>query len=224
MRKLLLLFTMSTLLLGEASTAQTQTTAVTNTTKELTFTNEQFYDSNGTFLKEKAKDAIMELLAYHKYPVFPGMREKINVTDYNVGNFAKLGLSSLTFVNNEKDQYMLMELFVLPGQMLGEHRHIAASGNPAKMEGWLVKYGKSYIAGIGENNRDQFPQVVIPKEHWNGKVSSNNIIESNPGDFAQLKEKGSYHWQFGGPEGAILAEVANVHTAEGVKRPDPKME
>ena len=53
---------------------------------------------------------------------------------------------------------------------------------------------------------------------------SNNIIESNPGDFAQLKEKGSYHWQFGGPEGAILAEVANVHTAEGVKHPNPKME
>lgn len=39
MRKLLLLFTVSTLLLGEASTAQTQTTAVTNPTQELTFTN-----------------------------------------------------------------------------------------------------------------------------------------------------------------------------------------
>lgn len=223
MKKFILLFTLTATLFTLNGVAQEQKLTNQQPKKELHFTNDQFYDSEGNFLKEKAKDAIIELLEYHNYPIFNGLREKIAVSDYNVGNFAKLGLSSVMFVNNEKDQYMLMDLFVLPGQMLGEHRHVAAAGNPAKMEGWLVKYGKSYIAGIGENNRDKFPHVVIPTTHWNGKVSSNHIIESNPGDFAQLKEEGSYHWQFGGPEGAILTEVANVHTGAGVKRPDPKM-
>ncbi|MCG9791206.1 cupin domain-containing protein [Flavobacterium algicola] len=218
-----LLFIMSLVMLSYSTVTAQANPASAKDISNLQFTNSQFYDSNGNFLKEKAKDAVMQLLAYHQYPVFEGMREKINVTDYGVGNFAKLGLSSITFVNNEKEHYMLMDIFILPGQMLGEHRHIAAAGNPAKMEGWLIKYGSSYIAGIGEDNTANFPQVVIPQEHWEGKTSSKHITEAKPGDFLNLLEKGSYHWQFGGKEGAILSEAANVHTPSGVKRPDPKM-
>lgn len=223
MKKTLFLFSLAMLSYSSMTVAQNKMDSTIVTSPNLQFTNEQFYDSSGVFLKEKAKDAVMQLLAYHHYPVFEGMREEINVTDYGVGNFAKLGLSSITFVNNEKEKYMLMDIFILPGQMLGEHRHIAAAGNPAKMEGWLIKYGSSYVAGIGEDNTAQFPQVVIPKEHWEGKTSSKHIIEAKPGDFLNLLEKGSYHWQYGGPEGAILSEAANVHTPSGVKRPDPNM-
>lgn len=133
---------------------------------ELKFTNDQFYDKDGKFLEEKAKDALIEMLEYHNYPVFDGLREKIWLTDYNKGDYANLGLASVMFVNNEDDRYMLMDIFLLPGQMLGEHMHFAAENNPAKMEGWLIRHGKSYVAGVGENNRDQFPQVVVPKTHW----------------------------------------------------------
>ncbi|MEP0480722.1 MAG: hypothetical protein ABJD23_10910, partial [Nonlabens sp.] len=35
--------------------------------KELKFTNEQFYDADGNFLEEKAKDALIEMLEYHDY-------------------------------------------------------------------------------------------------------------------------------------------------------------
>lgn len=191
--------------------------------KELKFTNDQFYDSEGNFLEEKAKDALIEMLEYHDYPVFDGLREKIWLTDYNKGNYAELGLASVMFVNNEEDQYMLMDIFLLPGQMLGEHMHFAADGNPAKMEGWVVRHGKSYIVGVGENNRDQFPQVVVPKSHWNGKVTTNHIIEANEGDFAKLEKVESPHWQMAGPEGAVITEVGNVHTNTGVLRSDPKM-
>ncbi|MCB4797271.1 cupin domain-containing protein [Neotamlana laminarinivorans] len=200
-----------------------QEIALKQENKELKFTNDQFYDSEGNFLEEKAKDALIEMLEYHNYPIFDGLREKIWLTDYNKGNYAKLGLASVMFVNNEEDQYMLMDIFLLPGQMLGEHQHFAADGNPAKLEGWLVRHGKSYIVGVGENNRDKFPEVVVPKDHWDGKVNTNHIIEANEGDFAYLKEVESSHWQMAGPEGAVITEVGNVHTNSGVLRSDPKM-
>ena len=190
---------------------------------ELKFTNEQFYDAEGNFLEEKAKDALIEVLEYHNYPVFDGLREKIWLTDYNKGDFANLGLASVMFVNNEKDQYMLMDIFLLPGQMLGEHMHFEADGNPAKMEGWLVRHGKSYIAGVGENNRTQFPQVIVPKTHWSGKVTANHIVEANEGDFDSLAIVESAHWQMAGSEGAVITEVGNVHTNSGVLRSDPDM-
>ncbi|MEI6866409.1 hypothetical protein [Flavicella sp.] len=204
-------------------TIVTEKEAIVDSKKELKFTNEQFYDASGKFLVEKAKDALIEMLEYHDYPVFAGLREKIWLTDYNKGNYAELGLASVMFVNNEEDQYMLMDIFLLPGQMLGEHMHFAAEGNPAKMEGWLIRHGKSYIVGIGENNRDQFPQVVVPKTHWNGKVSTNHIIEANEGDFAALSKVESAHWQMAGPEGVVITEVGNVHTNAGVRRSDPEM-
>lgn len=189
----------------------------------LKFTNAQFYDAEGNFLEEKAKDALMEMLHYHNYPVFEGLRERIWLTDYNKGDYANLGLASIMFVNNVEDQYMLMDIFLLPGQMLGEHMHYEAEGNPAKMEGWLVRHGKSYIAGTGKNNRDQFPQVIVPQTHWNGKVTANRIVEANEGDFDSLAIVESAHWQMAGPEGAVITEVGNVHTNAGVRRSDPAM-
>ena len=190
---------------------------------ELKFTNEQFYDKDGKFLEEKAKDALIEMLEYHNYPVFDGLREKIWLTDYNKGDYAHLGLASVMFVNNEDDRYMLMDIFLLPGQMLGEHMHFAAENNPAKMEGWLIRHGKSYVAGVGENNRVLFPQVVVPKTHWDGKVAANHIVELNEGGFDSLALVESAHWQMAGPEGAVITEVGNVHTNSGVLRSDPAM-
>lgn len=191
--------------------------------KTLKFTNEQFYDSEGKFLEEKAKDAIIEMLEFHNYPVFESLRDRIWVTDYNKGNYATLGLASITFVNDTKDKYMLMDIFLLPNQMLGEHMHFAAEGNPAKMEGWLVRHGKSYIAAIGEDNMSDFPQVKVPSYHWDGKVTAKHIVEANEGDFAQLCQVESPHWQFAGNQGAVITEVANVHTGSGVRRSDPAM-
>ena len=200
-----------------------KTEVIKEVKKELKFTNEQFYDAEGKFLEEKAKDALMEMLAYHNYPIFDGLRERIWLTDYNKGKYGELGLASVMFVNNKEDKYMLMDIFLLPGQMLGEHMHFAADGNPAKMEGWVVRHGKSYVAGVGENNRAEFPQVVVPEFHWNGKVTANHIIEAHEGDFAKLEKVESAHWQMAGTEGVVITEVGNVHTNSGVLRSDPDM-
>lgn len=187
----------------------------------LQFKNEQFYDAQGKFQLEKAKDSILELCAYHGYPVFPGMRDKLWISDYGVGQFAKLGLAGLMFVNNEEDRYMMLDIFLLPNQMLPEHWHVDGGKNPAKREGWLVRWGLSHIVGIGAPNLSK--EVVIPKCHMNGTATVMHEVIATPGIFVPLAKVESRHWQFGGPEGAIITEVANVHTNPAVRHSDPVM-
>ncbi|WP_127717050.1 hypothetical protein [Halobacteriovorax sp. HLS] len=187
------------------------------------FKNSDFYNSKGKFLPEKAKDAVIAVLNYHGYPMFKGIREKIFVMDYNSGNFLKVGLSGLMYENNQKNLYMLLDIFLLPNQMLAEHWHIDGETTAAKREGWLIRWGRSYVAGIGKNNLKDYPEVKVPKIHWNGKVSAKHIKVANPGDFYNLEQVLSPHWQMAGKEGAIITEVANFADGKAVKRSDPKM-
>ena len=185
----------------------------------LAFDNEQFYDNEGKFLEAKAKDAVLALCKHHGYPVFPGLREKLWVSDYGAGRFAEMGLAAYIFVNNQEDRYMMLDMFLLPHQMLPEHWHVEGEGYPAKREGWLVRWGLSHVVGVGEPNlRDE---VVVPKCHWGGKVTTRHEVAATPGTFVPLAEVYSRHWQFGGPEGAIITEVANVHTGSAVRHSDP---
>ena len=183
----------------------------------LAFDNASFY-KDGKFDVEKGKDAVMALAAHHGYPVFPGMREGLWVSDYNTGQFMKLGLAAFMFKNNEEDRYMLMDLFLMPGQMLPEHWHIDSDKNPAKREGWLVRSGLSHIVGEGEPNLG--PEVVVPACHMNGTVTVKHEVVAKPGTFVPLSRVTSRHWQLAGPEGAIITEVANVHTDSAVRHSD----
>jgi len=182
------------------------------------FCNQCFYDADGKFKVDVAKEACIALMKYHGYPVYKEMREKLWVADYDTGQFTKLGLAARSWINNVKDRYMLMDLFLLPGQMLPEHWHLPGEGNPAKLEGWLVRYGLSHIVGEGEPNLS--PEVVVPECHMGGKVTVEHEVIAGPGDFVPLNRVEARHWQFAGPEGAIITEVANVHTDSAVRHSD----
>jgi len=182
------------------------------------FKNESFYDADGKFDVEAATNAVITLMKYHGYPVYKEMRENLWVSDYNTGQFTKLGLAARMWVNNEEHRYMLMDIYLLPGQMLPEHWHLPSEKNPAKLEGWLVRHGLSHIVGEGEPNLS--PQIVIPKCHMNGTVTVKHEVIAGPGDFVPLNRAEARHWQFAGPEGAIITEVANVHTASAVRHSD----
>jgi len=187
--------------------------------KKLGFVNEDFY-TDGKFDAEKGKDAIIALCKYHGYPIFPGFRDSLWVSDYNTGKFTTLGLAAYLFMNNEDDRYMLMDLFLLPGQMLPEHWHLDGDKNPAKREGWLIRYGKSYVVGEGQDNLAEYPQVKVPSCHMGGKVTTKHVVPATPGIFVPLAKVKTRHWQFGGPKGAIITEVANVHTNSAVRHSD----
>lgn len=189
--------------------------------QRLSFTSAQLNDADGKFDVEKGKDAVLALCKHHGYPIFPGLRDNLWVSDYGTGQFAKLGLAAYMAVNNVEDRYMMMDIFLLPGQMLPEHWHLEGEGNPAKREGWFVRWGVSHIVGIGEPNLPA--EIVIPQCHCDGTVETKHDTLATPGTFVPLAKVGSKHWQYGGPEGAILTEVANVHTNSAVRHADKKL-
>lgn len=188
----------------------------------LTFNNEDFY-TDGKFNVDKAKDAIIELCRYFKYPVFPDLKERLWVSDYGTGKFTELGLACIGIVNHDKDElgqtFMMQDLFLLPGQMLPEHWHIKGDGIAVKNEGWFIRYGKSFIVGIGEDNLP--PEIKIPECHMDGTVEVKHGKWVNAGEYAQLAKIETKHWQMAGPEGCILTEVANLHTNSAVRHNDP---
>jgi D-lyxose ketol-isomerase len=188
---------------------------------KINFKNAYFYDADGKFKPEAGKNAYIALMEYHGYPVFPDVREKLWVSDYGTGQFTKLGLGANLFVNNEKDRYMVMDLFLLPGQMLPEHYHLSTDKNPAKLEGWVVRHGLSYVYGEGDPTPNM--KAVVPKCHMNGTVTVKHEVILRPGQFTPLNRATARHWQFGGPEGAIITEVANVHDDNGVRHSDTNL-
>lgn len=192
-------------------------TQATETKNELAFNNADFYTADGKFDEEKGKDAIIELMNYYDYPVTPKTREAIWVSDYGQGKFTELGLACISFVNNMEDGYMLQDLFLLPNQMLPEHWHEKPANYPAKMEGWLVRYGKSYIVGVGEDNLASFPEITVPSLHDNGVVTVKHVVPAEQNDFVPLTKVFSHHWQMAGPEGTIISEVANNHSGADVR-------
>jgi len=190
----------------------------TSSKGRIDFDNCCFYDDQGKFKPEAAKDAYIALMEYHGYPVFEDVREKLWVSDYGTGQFTKLGLGANMFVNNEQDRYMLMDIYLLPHQMLPEHYHVATERNPAKLEGWLVRHGLSYVYGPGEPTPNI--KAVIPKCHLNGTVTVRHEVILRPGQFTPLTKAEAPHWQFAGPAGAIITEVATVHDPAGVRHTD----
>ena len=193
----------------------------TCTSAKLGLNNADFYDADGKFDVEKGKDAIITLMEYHGYPIFPDIREKLWVSDYGTGEFLKLGLAANMFINNEEARYMVMDLFLLPNQMLPEHYHLKTDKNPAKNEGWVVRHGVSYV--YGEGGPTIAMKAVVPKCHMNGMVTVEHEVILKPGEFTPLVRVGSRHWQFGGPEGAIITEVATVHDNDGVRHSDTNL-
>lgn len=188
---------------------------------KINFDNAYFYDAEGNFKEEAGKDAYIALMEYHGYPVFPDAREKLWVSDYGIGQFAKLGLGANMFVNNEEDRYMVMDIYLMPNQMLPEHFHLPTDKNPAKLEGWVVRHGVSYVYGVGEPTKNI--KAVIPKCHLGGTATVMHEVILRPGQFTPLAKVETPHWQFAGPEGVILTEVANVHDNAGVRHSEKSL-
>jgi D-lyxose ketol-isomerase len=189
------------------------------TSPNIHFSNDEFYNSDGSFNEDAAKDAYITLMEYHGYPVFDGMREKIWVSDYGTGQFTKLGLGAYGFINEQEGCYMGQDMFLLPNQMLPEHYHLKTARGPSKMEGWHVRHGISYVYGEGKPTKNM--KALVPDCHQPVTVSHETILHE--GQVAILNRETARHWQFGGPEGAVVSEYATYHDNDGVRHSDPKL-
>jgi len=187
----------------------------------INFDNAHFYNQDGSFNQEAAKDAYIAVMKYHGYPVFDGMREKLWVSDYGTGEFTKLGLGAYGFINNQENCYLAQDLFLLPNQMLPEHYHIRTAKSPAKMESWHVRNGLAYIYGEGEPTKNI--KADIPQCHMNGTVTVRHETILHKGEVTTLNRKTARHWMYGGPKGAVISEYGTYHDNDGVIHSDSKL-
>ena len=181
--------------------------------------NAEFYKADGTFDVEKAKQAYYDMMERFNYPIVPRLRgEEFWAVDFGMGKFTEVGMAGIFWLNNKEDNYFGHEIYLLPGQMIPEHRHVKTPDAGPKMEGWQPRHGWVYIYGEGEAT----PGVEerIPPSH---KECAKARKEQKllPGEVGMLGGAEQWHWMLAGPEGAIVTEYATYHDGAALRFSNP---
>lgn len=180
------------------------------------YSNADFY-KNGEFQQDVAIEAMKDMFKFYNVPFTPLMEKDMWVTDFGLGDFENVGMGGIFWVNDPEFGYFAHAIYLLPGQMIPEHAHVATPDFPAKHESWMVNHGWVYnFAEVGEETPDA---PAVPAAH--GPVKSRNFVVQNVGDVLRLKELGTFHFMMAGPEGAIVDEWACYHDNAGLRFTNP---
>ncbi|WP_320970543.1 hypothetical protein [Bacteroides nordii] len=188
--------------------------------KEMTYskkyTNADFY-KDGKFQQEVAMEAMKDMFAFYDVPFTELMAKDMWVTDFGLGDFENVGMGGIFWVNNAEQRYFAHAIYLLPGQMIPEHAHVATT-YPAKHESWMVEKGWAYnFSEVG----DETPNApAIPATH--GPIKSKNFVVQKVGEVLPLKALTTFHFLMAGPEGAIVSEWATYHDNAGLRFSNPK--
>lgn len=175
------------------------------------YTNEDFY-KDGVFQQDVAIKAMKDMFAYYNVPFTALMEKDMWVTDFGIGDFEHVGMGGIFWINDPEYKYFAHAIYLLPGQMIPEHAHVATEF-PAKHESWMVEHGWVYnCSEIGDPN-DLVPE--IPSSH--GPIKCTNATIQNVGDVLRLKKLESFHFMMAGDEGAIVDEWACYHDNAGLR-------
>jgi D-lyxose ketol-isomerase len=80
-------------------------------------------------------------------------REGIEIADFGLGDFERIGLAVLVYVNTER--VCAKELVMLPHQLCPEHRHPPVDAEPGKEETFRCR------TGIVHLNVEGHPEIVL---------------------------------------------------------------
>ena len=188
--------------------------------KEMTYskkyTNADFY-KDGKFQQEVAMEAMKDMFAFYDVPFTELMAKDMWVTDFGLGDFENVGMGGIFWVNNAEQRYFAHAIYLLPGQMIPEHAHVATT-YPAKHESWMVEKGWAY--NFSEVGDDTPNAPAIPATH--GPIKSKNFVVQKVGEVLPLKALTTFHFLMAGPEGAIVSEWATYHDNAGLRFSNPK--
>ena len=216
LKKVLTLALIAACGMGLAScTAESKKTEQVMTQEKATYqkkyTNADFY-KDGKFDQEAAKEAFLDMFKFYGVPYTPLMEKDIWFTDFGLGDFENVGMGGIFWVNNEEQRYFAHAIYLLPGQMIPEHAHVATKF-PAKHESWMVEKGWAYnFSEIGEETPNA---PAIPATH--GPIKSKNFVIQQVGEVLPLKQLTTFHFLMAGPEGAIVSEWATYHDNAGLR-------
>lgn len=206
----------------------------------------KFYQANGAFDPKAAVDAYHRLMESFKYPISDALRsDQFWVCDFVQRNFPVLGMGGIFWVNESgtygkvgtgayegefEEQsfgYLGHDIYLLPGQVLPEHRHIGGpEGYGPKMESWLVRHGDIQLFGEYQGTGEEIPISELPEnqrpwgygEPWfKSKYAAHRTAKS--GKIYSLKDPESWHFMQAGKNGAIVAEFATYHNHVEFSKP-----
>jgi D-lyxose ketol-isomerase len=182
------------------------------------YRNEDFY-VGGTFNADAAKKAYFEMFERFNYPIYERLKtDEFWTLDFGLGKFTEVGMAGIFWVNNKKDNYFGHEIYLLPGQMIPEHKHVKTADAGPKMEAWQPRYGWIYIYGEGAPTPEV--EARIPESHKECAVARTEK-KLLPGEVGMLAGAEQWHWMLA-PEGAIVTEYATYHDGNGLRFSHPK--
>lgn len=175
------------------------------------YTNADFY-KDGKFQQDVAMAAMKDMFEFYGVPFTELMAKDMWVTDFGLGDFENVGMGGIFWINDPEYKYFAHAIYLLPGQMIPEHAHVATKF-PAKHESWMVEKGWVYnFSEVGEETPNA---PAIPAGH--GPIKSKNFVVQKVGDVLRLKKLETFHFMMAGPEGAIVDEWACYHDNDGLR-------
>lgn len=185
----------------------------------MTLKNEDFYDAEGAFLADKARQAYYDMMERFGYPITDRLRtDEFWAIDFGLGDFVNVGMAGIFWVNNPTYKYFGHEIYLLPGQMIVEHAHMRAGDVPPKMETWQVRHGMIYTFSEGE------PTVPCPVETPASQadfITATHVKAVPTGEMDALNRETAVHFMLAGPEGAIVTEYATFHDNDALRFTNP---
>lgn len=205
-----------------------------------------FYKADGSMDQKAAKQAYYDLMAAYNYPIPEIMKtDNFWVADFLQEDFANLGMGGIFWINIEgtygnvgsklykgefKDQkygYLGHDIFLLPGQVLPEHHHMAdadGKGYGPKMETWHIRHGSVEFFSEYKGDGTEVPISSLPAderpwgygEPW---FKCKFVKRCVAGEIYSLVDPEAYHFMRAGKGGAIVSEYASYHNGVSFSKP-----
>ncbi len=184
--------------------------SLTNSKRSTALLSSDFYDE-GVFNKKKAFQAYYDMMERFAYPIPAVLKtDEFWTSDFAQNDFANVGMAGIFWINNKEHHYFAHEIYLLPGQMIVEHRHTISSEGPAKMESWHVRHGMIHTFGEGEPT-DDLPCRLPESQLKADAITARRCLTLSEGEIGTLNRVTAPHFMIAGPAGAIVAEYGTPH-------------
>ncbi len=191
-------------------------------TKVKTYKSADFYDADGNFQVDTARDAYLDMFARFHYPFSDRLKDGENgmwILDFGLNDFANVGMAGIFWLNRQDYNYFGHEIYLLPGQMIPEHSHLPTDKGAAKMESWQPRKGMIYTFGEGDPTPDLLCKIP---ESQREIVKSKHCLPLGIDEIGDLNRLEAFHFMVAGPEGALVTEYGTFHDMDGLRFSNPK--
>ena len=189
------------------------------TAKVKTYKSADFYDADGKFLVDAAREAYYDMFRRFHYPISDTLKEGMWILDFKLGDFANVGMAGIFWINREDYKYFGHEIYLLPGQMIPEHCHLETDKGAPKMESWQPRKGMIYTFGEGDETPDIVSKIPASQRDVVHSKCCKPLGIDELGDLNRLK---AWHFMVAGPEGALVTEYGTFHDMDGLRFSNPK--